>query len=218
MVTHSKYMINPRTVGRLSIYRRVLKQLSVEGIQRIFSRDLAVMAGVSASQVRQDLMNVPTSGTPQHGYSITELAQAVVNCLGTAQATSVVLLGAGHLGQALLHYFQSTQPHLNMKAVFEVNPHMVGKHLNDVPVLDAANLEEQVREAHVCIAILALPPEEAQAAAERLVAAGVCSILNFTPIRLQVPNHVFVENNDIQMSLERVAFYASAKTEEKARA
>lgn len=218
MVTIANPVINSRTVGRLSIYRRVLQQLTAEGKKRLFSRDLAKMAGVSASQVRQDLMNVPTNGTPQNGYSVTELTQSVINCLGTAEPASVVLLGAGHLGQSLLHYFQATQSHLTMKAVFEVNPHMVGKHLHDVPVLHASNLENQVQADQVRMAILAVPPKEAQAATDRLVAAGVCSILNFTPICLQVPAHVFVENNDIQISLERVAFYASAQTEEKARA
>lgn len=218
MATLSKHLINPRTVGRLSIYRRVLKQLESEGCQRLFSRDLAKMAGVSASQVRQDLMNVPTTGTPQNGYSVLELTQAVINCLGTTQSSTVVLLGAGHLGQALLHYFQGTQPHLTMEAVFEVNPNMVGKHLHDVPVLDAATMEHQVRTAQVRMAIMALPPEVAQQAADKLVAAGVTSILNFTPIRLQVPAHVFVENNDIQTSLERVAFYAAAPSEENAQA
>ena len=96
MAYTSKHQINPRTVGRLSIYRRVLNQLTADGIDRLFSRDLALMAGVSASQVRQDLMNVPTNGTPQNGYSVFELTKAVVNCLGTAQDTSVVMIGAGH--------------------------------------------------------------------------------------------------------------------------
>jgi len=118
------------------------------------------------------------------------------------------LLGAGHLGQALLHYFQATEPHLEMKAVFEVDSKMVGKHLLDVPVLHVSMLESHLKSSQVRIAILALPPEEAQKAADQLVASGVCSILNFTPIRLQVPDHIFVENNDIQMSLERVGFYA----------
>lgn len=215
MVIMQKNLINPRTVGRMSIYRRVLNQLSNDGTERLFSRDLATMAGVSASQVRQDLMNVPSNGTPQNGYSVEELTKAVTTCLGTSQTTSVVLLGAGHLGQALLHYFQSTQPHLVMKAVFETNPQMVGKHLHDVPVMDLLKLENQIQEDEIRVAILALPPEVAQATADRLIAAGVCSILNFTPIRLQVPSHIFVENNDILLSLERVAFYAACTSEEK---
>lgn len=210
--------INPRTVGRLSIYRRVLNQLSADGINRLFSRDLATMAGVSASQVRQDLMNVPTNGTPQNGYSVEELTQAVVNCLGTCQAIPVVMLGAGHLGQALLHYFHTTHPHLEMKAVFEINPNMVNKHLHDVPVYDILQLDSRVKSIQAKVAILALPAANAQAVADVLVSAGVCSILNFTPTRLQLPGHVFVENNDIQLSLERVAYYAKDTAMENAQA
>jgi redox-sensing transcriptional repressor len=218
MVLMPKHQINPRTVGRLSIYRRVLSQLFNEGTARIFSRDLAKMAGVSPSQVRQDLMNVPTNGTPQNGYSVSELTEAVISCLGSSQTISVVLLGAGHLGQALLHYFQATEPHLEMKAVFEVDSNMVGKHLLDVPVLHVSMLEIYLKLSRAPIAVLALPPEEAQNAADQLVASGVCSILNFTPCRLQVPDHVFVENNDIQMSLERVGFYANHTITDESRA
>lgn len=213
MAATPNHPINPRTVGRLSIYRRVLNQLTCDGTERLFSRDLAKMAGVSASQVRQDLMNVPTCGTPQHGYSVKELTRAVVNCLGATQTTPAALFGAGHLGQALLHYLQSHQPHLQMKAIFDVNPLMVGKHLHDIPVYGTAALENQLQSLNLRVAILALPACEAQTTADRLVEAGVCSILNFTPIRLIVPEHVFVENNDIQTSLERVAFYAESTSQ-----
>ena len=215
MVATNNHPINPRTVGRLSIYRRVLNQLSCDGTERLFSRDLAKMAGVSASQVRQDLMNVPTSGTPQHGYSVIELTQAVINCLGATKTTPAALFGAGHLGQALLHYLQSHQPHLHMKAIFDINPAMVGKHLHDIPVYGTEALEVNLHSLDLHVAILALPACEAQATTDRLVEAGVCSILNFTPIRLQVPDNVFVENNDIQTSLERVAFYAESISERK---
>ncbi len=212
MVTTPKHSINPRTVGRLSIYRRVLNQLSTEGTDRLFSRDLAKMAGVSASQVRQDLMNVPTCGTPQNGYCVKELTKAVINCLGITETTSVVLIGAGHLGQALLHYFQATQTHLEMKAIFEINPNMIGKHLQDIPVYDFSELGIHLRNLQIKVAILALPADAAQGAADQLVSVGIQSILNFTPVRVQVPSGVFVEDNDIQTSLERVAYYASENT------
>ncbi len=218
MVLISNNLINPRTVGRLSIYRRVLIQLANEGIMRVFSRDLAKMAGVSPSQVRQDLMKVSTNGTPQNGYSVAELTQAVITCLGTTKITPVVLLGAGPLGQAILDCFKATQPNLVMSAVFEVNPNMVGKHLYDIPVLDFSMLANHVQAGRIQTAILALPAEEAQQAVDILIASGVSSILNFTTARLQVPSRVFVENNDILLSLERVAFYATDTAEEKVRA
>lgn len=213
MIAIAKKLINPRTVGRLSIYRRVLNQLTEKNTQRIFSRDLAELAGVSASQVRQDLMNVSSNGTPQNGYSVASLSRAVTRCLGTTGPTPTVLLGAGHLGQALLHYFLATRPHLQVKAVLEVNNDLVGKHLHQVPVYHESTLEGNVRASHIKVAILAVPDDVAQDQANRLVAAGVCSILNFTTVRLRVPAEVYVENNDIQMSLERVAYYAHEDSE-----
>jgi redox-sensing transcriptional repressor len=207
MVILSRKMINPLTVGRLIIYRRILEQLANEGTEHIFSRDIAVLAGASASLVRQDLMKVSSNGTPQNGYSVLELSHAVTKCLGTTKKLPAVLLGAGHIGQAILHYLKSTQPHLEMKAVFEINPSLVGTNLCNVTICDVSTLEEHLRSNPAQVAILALPAAEAQEAADRLVAADVCSILNFTSVRLQVPERVFVENNDIQMSLERGAFY-----------
>ncbi len=214
MVVLPKNALRPRTVGRLSIYRRVLNQLLENGSVHIFSRDLAKLAGVSASQVRQDLMNVPACGTPQHGYSAIELLLSVNRCLGTTTRASTVLLGAGHLGQAILAHFQATQPDLDMKAVFEVDLALVGQRLHNITILPLTDLEHQLRLTKAKVAILAVPSNVAQILAEQLVNAGICSILNFTPIRLQLPQNVFVEDNDIQTSLERVAYYASAPMEQ----
>ncbi|PID80676.1 redox-sensing transcriptional repressor Rex [bacterium DOLZORAL124_64_63] len=201
--------INPRTVGRLSLYRRVLNDLTGRGVKRVFSRDLAILAGVSASQVRQDLMHVASHGTPQNGYSVASLRTAVDRCLGPVSQAHTVLLGAGHLGRALLHFFKATRQNLKIEAILEVNPDLIGHQVHDVPVYHEESLEDRVRATGARTAILALPDEVAQAQTDRLVAAGVVSILNFTRIRLQVPAHVYVEDNDIQMSVERVSYYAA---------
>ncbi len=208
MVSQAPKVINPRTVGRLIIYRRVLEKLQSENIERTFSRDLAVLAGVSASLVRQDLMNVATCGTPQNGYSVVELTQAVTKCLGTTKKLPAILLGAGPLGQALLHHFQNNQPQLDLVSAFETNLELVDHELHGIPVFHVSKLEEYLAQTPAQVAILALPKELAQTITDRLIAAGVCNILNFTPTRLQVPAGIFIEYNDIQMSLERIAFYA----------
>lgn len=211
-------VLRPRTVGRLSIYRRVLNQLLESGSIHIFSRDLAKMAGVSASQVRQDLMNVPTCGTPQNGYSAIELLLSVNRCLGLASRANTVMLGSGHLGQAILHHFQITQPNLDLKAIFDVDRALVGQQINNVTVLPISELEQIINSTQARVAILAVPPHSAQHLAEQLVHCGINSILNFTPIRLQLPSHIFVEDNDIQTSLERVAYYANSLEENEAKA
>jgi len=209
ITTATTKVINPRTVGRLSLYRRVLEDLAGRDVERVFSRDLAILAGVSASQVRQDLMHVASHGTPQSGYSVAGLRGAVDRCLGPIGQAHTVLLGAGHLGRALLHFFKATRQNLKIEAILEVNPDLIGQHIHDVPIYHEASLEGHVRSTQAHTAILALPDEVAQRQADRLVAAGVVSILNFTRIRLQVPAHVYVEDNDIQMSVERVSYYAA---------
>ncbi len=215
MITTASKVINPRTVGRLSLYRRVLDGLIARKTERVFSRDLAVLAGVSASQVRQDLMHVSSHGTPQSGYCVQGLRGAVDKCLGPIAQAHTVLLGAGHLGLALLHFFRATRQNLKIEAILEVNPDLIGHHIHGVPVYHEDSLEGHVRSTGAHTAILALPDEVAQAQTDRLVAAGVMSILNFTRIRLQVPDHVYVEDNDIQMSVERVSYYAAVAERER---
>ncbi len=134
MAAQMKPSISSRTVGRLCVYRRILSQLLQKGSEYIFSRDLAAISGVSASQVRQDLMNVPAWGTPQNGYTTEKLLLAVNGCLGQTREINSILLGAGHLGQAILHYFNETQPKLKMKAIFEADATLVGSPLYGVPV------------------------------------------------------------------------------------
>jgi len=218
MVVLPQNSLRPRTVGRLSLYLRVLKQMMENGSVHIFSRDLAKLAGVSSSQVRQDLMNVSVVGTPQNGYTAISLLLSLNRCLGVNQTTRAILLGSGFLGQSILHHFQVTRPHLEMVAVFDVNPSMVGKYLNNVPVLPISELKNRAQVTKPQMAILTVPPEVAQPLAEQIVSLGINSILNFTPMRLQLPSHVFVENNDIQTSLERVAYYAALPSEQGAEA
>lgn len=211
MITAATKTINPRTMGRLSLYRRVLNDLVDRNIDRVFSRDLATLAGVSASQVRQDLMHVASHGTPQSGYSVLTLRKAVDRRLGPIGRSQTILLGAGHLGRALLHFFHATRQNLKIESILEVNPELLGEQIRGVPIFHESELEEQVRRMKAKTAILALPDEVAQEQTQRLVDAGVISILNFTRIRLQVPPHVYVEDNDIQMSVERVSYYAAAE-------
>lgn len=216
MITTSTKVINPRTVGRLSLYRRVLEDLTRQEVERVFSRDLAILAGVSASQVRQDLMHVASHGTPQAGYAVAALSQAVERCLGPIGQARTLLLGAGHLGGAILHFFRATRQNLSIEAILEVNPELVGQSIQGVPIFHESELEAQVRRTGARTAILALPDEVAQAQADRLVDGGVVSILNFTRIRLVVPREVYVEDNDIQMSLERVSYYAAVAERKRA--
>lgn len=203
--------MGPRTVGRLSLYRRVLAGLQTRNVPSVYSRDLAEMAGVSPSLVRQDLMGISYRGNPQQGYDVSCLDEAIGRKLAGHEGQNVVLLGVGHLGRSIIRYFQDHHPQLTLVAALEIDTDEIGKCLDGVPVIHLAELEGITHRQDVRVAILAVPDREAQLMADRLVAAGIRSILNFTGVRLHVPGKVYVENTDIGLALERVAFYAGRR-------
>lgn len=200
--------LTPRAVGRLGAYRRVLAGLAGRGIAATHSRDLAAQTGLTPSLVRQDLMRVGYRGNPQHGYDVQRLDAAIAETLGGGLPVRAVLLGVGNLGRAILQYFRTAHPALDMVAAFETDVDLVTQRCQGVPVRHLIDLETIVKEEGVRIAILAVPAREAQAVADRLVAVGVRSLLNFTSGTLRVPDGTYVENHDLGLALERVAYFA----------
>jgi len=197
-----------RTIARLSVYRRLLRPLSVTGTERVFSHDLAAMAGVTAAQVRRDIMNLGFNGSPARGYSIRGLLDRVGQVLDAPECQAVVLVGVGHLGQALMSYFTGGRHHLVIVAAFDKDPDRVGGVQHGCPVYPVDRLEELVRDWGVQVAIITVPAEAAAEVAERLVQAGVRGLLNFAPARLELSPDVYVENVDLAVSLEKVAYFA----------
>ena len=201
-------MIPEKTVGRLSLYRRILFELGSEGIDQVFSHQLAALAGVSAAQVRRDLMAIEASGVPARGYSITQLSQDLGLLLDGPSGQQMALVGVGHLGHAVLTYFRNRRPNLSIVAAFDVDPERKGTRILGCPCYGLEELDEVIAHHQIKVAILAIPAANARTVAERLVAAGVRGILNFAPRRLGLPSHVYVEHLDITMALERIAYFA----------
>lgn len=199
--------VSPRTVGRLSLYRRMLQGLISRGVESIYSRELATLAGVTASQVRGDLMGIGYQGTSSNGYEVKALIKAIGTFLENGRNQSVVLVGVGHLGRAILQYFQRNHPNLQLLASFDKDTELIGRNICGVPVRRLSDLLEFVQENRVSIAIMALPAIGAQEVTDVLVTGGVRSFLNFTNVRLHAPDGVYIEDTDISVSLERVAYY-----------
>ena len=200
--------LTARAVGRLAIYRRILAQLHHDGVGAAHSQEIARLAGMTPSLVRQDLMRVGYRGSPQRGYDVGRLDAAIAELLGAGDTDRAVLLGVGNLGRAILHYFGLAHPHLDMVAAFDTDFDLVANRCHGVPVRHLEDLEGTLAASGAAIAILAVPSREAQPLADRLVAAGVRSILNFTSATVRVPEGIYAENHDIGLALERVAFFA----------
>lgn len=201
-------MVSQRTVGRLSQYRSFLNRLRREGLTHVYSRQLAAYCGVTASQVRRDMMAIAHSGSPSRGYEVDALIAAIRALLDNPSGEGVALVGIGNLGRALMAYLTGRRPHLSIVAAFDADPQKVGRILHGCPCYPMADLERVLHEQHIRVGAIAVPAGEAQAVANRLVRAGARGLLNFAPVPLAVPEGVHVEYIDLIMALERVAYFA----------
>ena len=203
--------VSGKTIGRLSLYRRVLYGLLADGERSVYSHQLAALVGGTAAQVRRDMMAVGYTGSPTRGYDITDLTRAIGNFLDAAQGQSVALVGVGNLGKAILSYFAGRRPRLSIEAAFDTDPAKVNRVIHGCRCYPLDDLERVVQSRGIEIGVLTVPADQAQDVAEYLVRSGVLGILNFAPVRLSVPDHVYVEDIDMTMSLEKVAFFARGK-------
>lgn len=208
MATAGKPLISRKTVQRLSRYRRLLSDLQNTGTTSIYSHQLAHLAGVSAAQVRRDFMVIGYSGSPNRGYQLADCLASIENLLDGTIRQDVALVGLGRLGQSVLAHFAGRRPLLRIAAGFDVDPTLIGTSVEGCPVHSVVDMEAIVKQKGIRVAIIAVPPETAQAAADSLVRAGVRSIVDFTAVSLRVPPNVFVRQMDITSALETAAFFA----------
>ncbi len=200
--------VSGKTVARLSLYRRLLYGLQAEGERNAFSHQLATMSGGTAARVRRDMMAIGYSGSPTRGYDIEELIKSIASFLDDPEGQRIALVGIGRLGQAILSYFTGRRPKLAIVAAFDCDRKKVNRVIHGCRCYPMAKMKAVVREQDIDIGILTVPGEAAQSVAERLCDAGVRGLLNFTPARLHLPKDIDVEDYDIAMCLEKVAYFA----------
>ncbi len=201
-------MISQRIVARLSIYRRLLNELKMQKVDLIYSHQLAGLAGVTAAQLRRDLMEVGYSGKPRHGYAVNALLKSIGKFLDAPQGQQAALLGIGNLGHAVLAYFSGRRPKLSIAAAFDNNPKKVNRKLHGCQCYPIEKICEIVSKKNISIAIITVPAKHAQEVADVAIQAGVTGILNFAPVTLMVRQGIYVDDMDITVSLEKVAFFA----------
>jgi redox-sensing transcriptional repressor len=200
--------VSEKTIGRLSLYRRLLSSLQSDAVSHVHSHQLAALAGGTAAQVRRDMMAVGYTGSPKTGYDVCELAQSIAEFLDAPQGQGVALIGVGNLGRAILAYFSGRRPHLSILAAFDADAYKVNRVIHGCHCYPMQEMPEIIAAQNIRTAILAVPAAEAQTVAQTLVRAGVRGILNFAPMRLRLPKDVYVEDIDMTMSLEKVAYFS----------
>lgn len=199
------------TVARLPIYLRALTSLAEQSVATVSSEGLASAAGVNSAKLRKDLSYLGSYGTRGVGYDVDYLIYQISRELGLTQDWPVVIVGLGHLGHALANYGGFASRGFAIRALVDAEPALVGKKVAGLPVRPLAELEDLVRRHRIAIGVIATPATAAQEVCDRLVAAGVSSILNFAPTVLAVPPEVEVRKVDMSIELQILAFHEQSK-------
>jgi redox-sensing transcriptional repressor len=198
--------ISESTVSRLSHYYRVLDEVAAEGGKVISSQLLAEREGITSAQVRKDLSYFGSFGRRGLGYSVEHLREQIRAILGLDRRWRVAIVGAGHIGSALLAYRGFTSQGFDIVAVFDSDPQRVG-HASGA--LEVRHVSQLSGADEIDIGVIATPVRAAQEVAEALVAAGVRGILNFAPRKLRVPDDVWVRTVDMTTEFEGLSFALS---------
>lgn len=199
------------TVARLPIYHRVLSQLLDDDIATVSSAELADLTGVNSAKVRKDLSHLGSYGVRGVGYDVAYLNYQISRGLGLTNDASVLIVGAGNLGRSLASYAGFASRGFRVVGLLDSDSTQVGRAVGPVAIADAADLEDIARRDRPDIGVVATPADAAQAVCERLVAAGITSILNFAPTVLTVPAHVEVRKVDLGLELQILAFHAQQR-------
>lgn len=198
--------ISTAVIKRLPRYYRYLGELLESGIERISSGELSQKMNVTASQIRQDLNNFGGFGQQGYGYNVEYLYLEIGKILGVDKKHSMIIIGAGNLGQAIANYANFEKRGFVVTGLFDNNPEIYGKIVRGIEVQSTENLKEFIVNNQIEIAALTIPKNEAIKVAEVLIEAGIKAIWNFAHVDLNVPKDVVVENVHLSESLMRLSY------------
>lgn len=200
------------TVARLPIYLQILIEQSEAGIGNMSSEGLAELAGVNAAKVRKDLSYLGSYGTRGVGYEVEYLVFQIRRELGLDHEWPVVIVGAGNLGQALAGYGGFNERGFPVGGVVDIDPDKFDSVVGGARVRPISDLPAIVSAGGISIGVIATPPTAAQDAADRLIEAGVTSILNFAPTVLSVPPGISVRKVDLAVELQILSYHEQRKS------
>lgn len=203
-ITHN---IPEKTIERLSEYRRSLLSCHKQGITHVFSHVLAGMHGITAVQVRRDLMLIGFSSDTKKGYDVKVLIEFINSILDSQTVMNVAVIGMGNLGQAITKYFNGKGLKLRIVCSFDVDSDKVGTTIDDIPCYHMEQFEEIVSAMDISIAVISSPTRVAPTLVVPIINAGIKGVLNFTSAPLNFPQGIVAENYDITTILEKVAYF-----------
>ena len=206
-----KIDISKAVIKRLPRYYRYLGELADEGVLRISSRELSEIMHVTASQIRQDLNHFGGFGQQGYGYNVKNLYDEIGKILGLDKNHKLVVIGAGHLGQALSNYVNFERRGFHILGIFDKDPELVGMKIRDVYVSPMEELEDFIRSREIDIAVLTIPKTSAVEVAKMLVKYNIRAIWNFAHVDLPVPKDVIVENVHLSESLMQLSYNLSRR-------
>ena len=198
--------ISSAVIRRLPRYYRYLGELIEQGVERISSNELSARMKVTASQIRQDLNNFGGFGQQGYGYNVKNLYHEIGKILGIDTKHSMIIIGAGNLGQAIANYSDFEKRGFVVKGIFDVREELKGVKIRDIEVHMMDELESFVRKNRIEIAALTIPKDNASNVGERLASAGIKAIWNFALIDLNLSSDIIVENVHLSESLMRLSY------------
>ncbi len=205
--------IPEKTIERLSEYRRTLVKCHAQGITHIFSHVLAGMHGITAVQVRRDLMLIGFSSDTKKGYDVKVLIDFIDGILYSEQPINMAVIGMGHLGRAVTRYFNGKGLKLRITAAFDVDKDKVGTTIDGIPCYHIDEFASRAPELDISIVIVSSPTSVASTLVIPIINAGIKGVLNFTSAPLNFPQGIVVENYDITTLLEKVAYFVKVAEE-----
>lgn len=195
------------TVARLPLYLQVLLEAAEIGTLTLSSDELARGAGLNSAKVRKDLSFLGTYGTRGVGYPVSELVTEISQVLGLTGDRRAVIVGIGNLGTALASYGGFARQGFAVVGLIDADASKVGLRVGDLNIESTDDLPDIVASRKVTFAVLSVPAEYAQIAADTIVAAGISAILSFAPVHLDLPDHVTVRTVDLSTELQILSFY-----------
>lgn len=204
------------TAKRLPLYYRYLNFLNNSGKTKISSTELSEAVKVDSATIRRDFSYFGALGKRGYGYDVESLLSFFKKTLNQDRLTNVALIGIGNLGHALLNYNFRQTNNIRISAAFDVKPELIGTIQTGVPVYSMDEMVEQLKLQQIEIVILTVPIEVAQKVTDQLVHAGIKGIMNFTPIRISVPNTIRIQNVDLAKELQTLIYFLDNYNTEEA--